>query len=122
MTLSDPSTHLLNNSRNGDATTSLGSLFSMLDNIFYEDICPNIHPKLSLAQLEALSSFLLLVTWEVRPLPTFLQVPFVQQKRVIRTHNESPFVQVKQHQFPQHLLSRLFTHTHKSFVKHQSCH
>jgi len=57
MSLSITSTRLLNTSKDGDFTTSLGSLFERLitlDNPFSEEILPNIQRKSPLVQPEAI--------------------------------------------------------------------
>ncbi|KAK4819531.1 LOW QUALITY PROTEIN: hypothetical protein QYF61_006024 [Mycteria americana] len=53
-----------------------GQPVPMLGNPFSEVKFPNIQSKPPLAQFEAISSRLSLVTWEKRPTPTSLQPPF----------------------------------------------
>jgi len=52
MSLSTTSKWFLNTCRDGDSTTSLGSLFQCS---FCKEVFPNIQPKLTLAQLKAIS-------------------------------------------------------------------
>jgi len=50
------STHLLNTSRDGDSTTSLGSLFQCLIALSRKKFFPDTKPKPPLVQLDAISS------------------------------------------------------------------
>jgi len=53
MSLSTTSKQFLNTSRDGDSTTSLGSLFQCLKTLCKE-VFPDIQPKLTLVQLKAI--------------------------------------------------------------------
>ena len=55
MSLSTTSKRFLNTSRDGDSTTSLGSLIPVVNNPFCKEVLPDIQPKLTLAQLQAIS-------------------------------------------------------------------
>ena len=65
----------LNISRDSDSTTSLGSLFQCIitlsENIFF----PNTQPEFPLAQLEAIPSCPITVTWEKRLAPPCYNLP-----------------------------------------------
>ncbi|KAK4831073.1 hypothetical protein QYF61_015271 [Mycteria americana] len=111
MSLSTSSKRLLNTSRDGDSTTSLGSLFQCLITLFSEVKFPNIQSKPPLAQLEAISS---------RPITCYLgaetdpHLATTSFQAVVESHKvspEPPFLQAKQSQLPQPLLIRLVLQT-----------
>ena len=83
MPSSATSTCLLNTCRNGDATTSLGSLFQCLATLAVETFFPVSHLNLPRCSLRPFP--LSLVTWEKRPTPTSLQPPFRQLQRARRS-------------------------------------
>jgi len=56
MAISTTSAYLLNTSRDGDSTTSLGSLFQSMIILSVKKFFPNILPKPPVTQLEAVSS------------------------------------------------------------------
>ncbi|KAK4827249.1 hypothetical protein QYF61_015696 [Mycteria americana] len=102
MSLSTSSKRLLNTSREGDSTTSLGSLVQCLITLTY---------KPPLAQLEAISS---------RPIARFLgeetdtHLATASFQGVVESNKVSPqppFLQAKQPQFPQPLLTGLVLQT-----------
>ena len=107
MSLSTTSTHLLNTSRDGDSTTSLGSLFQYFDNPFSEEIFPNIQSKPPLVQLEAIFS---------RPVTCYLgeetdthltTTSFQVVVESDKVSPEPPLLQAKQPQCPQLFLTGL---------------
>ncbi|KAK4828611.1 hypothetical protein QYF61_000063 [Mycteria americana] len=107
MSLSTSSKRLLNTSRDGDSTTSLGSLFQCL-------ITPSVKKNFLISSLNLpwcnLRPFplvLSLVTWEKRPTPTSFQ-GVVESDKV---SPQPPFLQAKQSQLPQLLLIRLLLQT-----------
>ena len=55
MSLSTTSKAFFNTFRNGDSTTSLGSLFQCLTILSVKKFFPDIQPKFTLAQLKAIS-------------------------------------------------------------------
>ena len=79
----------MNASWDGDSTTSLGSLrqsiTALSENVFF----PNIQPPLM--QFEAITFFLITVTWENRLTPTFPQplFPAVVDRFVVMAHESS---------------------------------
>jgi len=90
MSLSATSTHALNTSRDGDSTTSLGSLFQYLTAIS-EKKCFQIS-KLNLPWhiLKPFLLFLSLIIWEKRPTPTLPQPSFRQLSRFVEVSLEPP--------------------------------
>jgi len=56
---------------------------SNISALFLRRIFPNTQPEPPLAQLEAIASHPITVTWEERPIPTSLQPPFRQLWRAI---------------------------------------
>ena len=69
MSLSTTSKQFLNTLRDGDSTTSLGEPIPVLNNPFCIEVFPDIQPKLTLVQLEAISLILSPVISEKRPTP-----------------------------------------------------
>ena len=104
MSMSAPSTHLLNTSRDDDLVASLGQPVPMLDNPFSEDIFPDIQSRPPLMQLEAIAS---------HPITSFLgeetntHLTTASFQVVVESDKVSPqppLPQTKQAQFPQLLL------------------
>ena len=104
MSLSTTSTCLLNTSRDGDSTTSLGSLSNDLTTLSVKKFFLISNLNLPWCNLRPFPLVLLLVTWENRlrhpPATTSFQV-VVESNKV---SPEPPFLQAKQPQFPQPLL------------------
>ncbi|KAK4830710.1 hypothetical protein QYF61_012970 [Mycteria americana] len=74
--LGTTSTYLLNTSRDGDSTTSLGSLFQCLITLSVKKFSLISSLNLPWRNLRPFPLVLSLVTWEKRPTPTSLQPPF----------------------------------------------
>lgn len=87
MSLNTPSTYLLNTSRAGCSTTSLGSMFQGLAALSMKKffLVPNL--SLPWCNLSLFPYALSLLTWEKRPTPTLLQPPSRKLKKAVR----SPF-------------------------------
>lgn len=110
MSLSATSMHFLNTSSDGHCHP--GQSIPVFDNTFFEEIFPNIQPKLPWRSLRPFPLVLLLVPWEKRPIPTLLQPPFsCTSFQVVvdssKVSPESPLLWTKQPQFPQLLFLRL---------------
>jgi len=107
MSLSTTSTCLLNNSRDGEFTTALGSLFQCLTTVSKE-IFPSIQSKFPQVQLEAISSCPIACylgeETDIHLATTSFQVAVESDK----ASAQPSFLQAKQPQFPQLLLIRLF--------------
>ncbi|KAK4829075.1 hypothetical protein QYF61_002019, partial [Mycteria americana] len=76
MSLSTTSTHLLNTSRDGDSTTSLGSLLQCLTTLSVKTFFLISNLNLPWHNLRPFPLVLWLVTWEKRPTLTSLQSSF----------------------------------------------
>ena len=76
MSLSAMSIHLLNTSRDGDSTTSLGSLFQCFISLSVMKFFRISNLNLPWCNLRLLPLVLLLVTWENRPTATLLTASF----------------------------------------------
>ncbi|KAK4833022.1 LOW QUALITY PROTEIN: hypothetical protein QYF61_027404 [Mycteria americana] len=109
MSLSTTSTRLLNTSRDGDSTTSLGSLFQCLITLSVNKFFPVSNLNLPWHNLRPFSLVLLLVALEKRLTPTSLQPPVVVESNKVSP--QPPFLQAKQPQFPRPLLIRLVLQT-----------
>ena len=107
MSLSATSTHLLNTSRDGDSTTSLGSLFQCLTTLSGEEIFPNTQSKPPLVQLEAISSRPIACYLGRETDPHLATTSFQVVVESNKVSPEPPFLQVKPPQFPQLLLTGL---------------
>ncbi|KAK4823572.1 hypothetical protein QYF61_003576 [Mycteria americana] len=109
MSRSATATCFLNSSRDGDSTTSLGSLFQCFP--CSEEIFPNIQPEPPLVQLEAISSCPI-ASYLGEETNTHLSTTSFQ---VVTESNkvspQPPFLQTKQSQFPQLFLIRLVLQT-----------
>jgi len=99
MSLSTTSKWFLNTSRNGDSTTSLGSLFQCFTALFVKQPFPDIQPKLTLVQLEAISPCpVTCPQWE-EPHPTLAVSTFQILQEGNKVSRQPPFPQIKQPQF-----------------------
>jgi len=98
MFLSTTSTRLVNTSKDGDATTSLGSLFQCMINLLMKTFFIISSLNLPWHNLRPFPLVLSLVTWEKRLMATSLQP-------------QPPFLKAKQPPFPQPLLIRLVLYT-----------
>jgi len=105
MTLSSASIHLLNTSRDGDSTTSLGSLFPYFTT--FSVIFPNIQSKPPLMQHEAVSPCPIACysgeETDLHLATTSFQVAVESDK----VSPQPPPLQIKQSQFPQPFVVRL---------------
>ena len=101
------STHLLKTSRDGDSTTSLGSLFQCLTTLFGEESFPNVQSKAPLAQLEAISSHSVTCYLGEETDPHLATTSFQVVAESDQVSPQPPFLQAKQPQFPQPLLTGL---------------
>ncbi|KAK4824542.1 LOW QUALITY PROTEIN: hypothetical protein QYF61_016146, partial [Mycteria americana] len=110
MSRSATSTRFLNSFRDGDSTTSLGSLFQCLTTLSVKKFFLISNLNLAWHNLRPFPLILSLVTWEKRPTPTSLPnlLSVVESDKV---SPEPPLLQAKQPQFPQPLLIRLLLQT-----------
>ncbi|KAK4811306.1 hypothetical protein QYF61_023358 [Mycteria americana] len=111
MSQSATSTRLLNTSRDGDSTTSLGSLFQCLTTLSVKKFFPNIHSKPLLTQLEAISSHPIASYLGEETDPHLTTTSFQVVVESNKVSPQPPFLQAKQSQFPQPLLIRLALQT-----------
>ncbi|KAK4826124.1 LOW QUALITY PROTEIN: hypothetical protein QYF61_005276 [Mycteria americana] len=111
MSLSTSSKRPLNTSRDGDSTTSLGSLFQCLITLSVKKNFLISSLNLPWRNLRPFPLVLSLVTWEKRPTPTSLQPPFHVVVESDEVSPQPPFLQAKQSQLPQPLLIRLLLQT-----------
>jgi len=111
MLLSAMSTRLLNTSRDGDLTTSLGSLFQCLTTLSVKNFFPNIRPKPALAQLEAIFSCPVTCYLGKQTNPHLATISFQVVEESDKVSPQPPFLQAEQPQFPQPLLIRLVVQT-----------
>ena len=79
----------------------------MLNNPFCIEAFPDIQPKLTLAQLEAISPHP--VTSEKRPTPTLAVSTFQILEESNKVSPQPPFPQTKQPQFLQEYTAKLFS-------------
>ncbi|KAK4832220.1 hypothetical protein QYF61_021067, partial [Mycteria americana] len=109
MSLSTTSTRLLNTSRDGNSTTSLGSLFQCLTTLSVNKffLISNLNPPW--CNLRPFPLVLSLVTWEKRPTPTWLQPPYRQLKRAGRFPLSLLFSRLNNPRSSYDLCSRPFT-------------
>ncbi|KAK4831181.1 LOW QUALITY PROTEIN: hypothetical protein QYF61_015913 [Mycteria americana] len=94
--------------RDGDSTTSLGSLFQCLTTLSVKKFFLISSLNLPWHNLRPFPLVLSLVTWEKRPTPTSLQPLSVVESDKVSP--QPPFLQAKQPQFPQPLLLRRTLH------------
>jgi len=87
MSQSATSTRFLNTSRDGDSTTSLGSLFQCLTTLSVNKLFLISSLTLPGRNLTVLPLVPSLVTWEKRPPPASLQPPFTQREGAARSTN-----------------------------------
>ncbi|KAK4815625.1 LOW QUALITY PROTEIN: hypothetical protein QYF61_004840 [Mycteria americana] len=102
MSLSTSSKRPLNTSRDGDSTTSLGSLVQCL-------ITLSVNLNLPWRNLRPFPLVRSLVTWEKRPTPPLYNLLSAGESDKVSP--QPPFLQPKQPQFPQLLLIRLVLQT-----------
>ena len=116
MSLSATPTHLLNTSRDGDPTTSLGSLLQCLITLPANKIFPNIQSKPPLAQLEAVSSHLITCYLGKETNAHLATTSFQVVVESNKVPPQPPFLQAKQSQFSQSHLIRLVLQTLHQFI------
>ncbi|KAK4831110.1 LOW QUALITY PROTEIN: hypothetical protein QYF61_015413 [Mycteria americana] len=109
MSRSATSTRLLNTSRDGDSTTSLGSLFQCLITLSVKKNFLISSLNLPWRNLRPFPLVLSLVTWEKRLTPLLYNLLSVVESNKVSP--QPPFLQAKQPQFPQPLLIRLVLQT-----------
>ena len=102
---------LLNTSRDGDSTTSLGSLFQCLTTLSVKTIFPNIQPKPPLAQHEAISSCPITCYLGEESNPLLATASFQVVVESNKVPPEPPFLQAKHPRFPQLFFIRLVLQT-----------
>ena len=113
MSLGATYTQLLNNSRNGDSTTPLGSLFQYLTTLTDKKLFLVSNLNLPWCNLRPFSLVLSLSHGGKRPTPSLPQSPFKQLNRVIRSPPSLLFSRLNYpssfSRSPSHLCSRAFT-------------
>ncbi|KAK4812678.1 LOW QUALITY PROTEIN: hypothetical protein QYF61_012188 [Mycteria americana] len=109
MSLSTSSKRPLNTSRDGDSTTSLGSLFQCLITLSVKKNFLISSLNLPWRNLRPFPLVLSLVTWEKRPTPPLYTLLSVEESDEVSP--QPPFLQAKQSQLPQPLLIRLLLQT-----------
>ena len=83
----------------------------MPDHSFREESFPDIQPEPPLAQLEAITSHHIVVTWENRLTSTSPQTSFQEVGETDKVSPDPPLLQTIQSQFPQPLPVRLVLQT-----------
>ncbi|KAK4825522.1 LOW QUALITY PROTEIN: hypothetical protein QYF61_000035, partial [Mycteria americana] len=109
MSLSTSSKRPLNTSRDGDSTTSLGSLFQCLITLSVKKNFLISSLNLPWRNLRPFPLVLSLVTWEKTPTPPLYNLLSVVESDEVSP--QPPFLQAKQSQLPQPLLIRLLLQT-----------
>jgi len=122
MSLCTTSKQFLNTFRDGDSTTFLGSLFQCLTTLSVKKFFPDIQPKSSLMQLEAISSRPVTChQWEGTT-PTLAVSTFQILEESNKVSPQPPFRQTKQPQFLQStLVGHILQALHKPCCPSLTC-
>jgi len=110
MSRSATSTRVLNTSKDGDSTTSPGSLFQYLTTLSGKNF-PNIQPKPPLLQLEATASCPITCYLGEETNTCLTTTSFQVVVESNKVSPQPPLLQTKQPQVPQPLLTRLVLQT-----------
>ena len=110
MSLSTTSKRFLNTSRDGDSTTSLGSLSQCLTTLSVKKVFPDIQPKLTLVQLQAISPHPVTChQWEeINPALAVSTFQILEESKKVSP--QPSFPQTKQPQYSVVLLSNTSYH------------